>query len=106
MKWLGAALELPPLRSRPSHALRWDGRDTFAFDCLFPLPGLRVATNTNLARGFSRESSMALCFTGAVCLNPFQYGTYLADGKWRGVLALASGPPKDGQPPQGLRPGG
>ena len=41
MKWLGAAFELLPLRWRPSHAPRWDGRDTFVYDCHFDLYFMR-----------------------------------------------------------------
>jgi hypothetical protein len=41
MKWLGAALELPPLRSWPSHAVRWDGRDTFVFNCHVDFSSIR-----------------------------------------------------------------
>ena len=41
MKWLGAALELPLLRSWPSHVPRWDGRDTFVFDCHSGLYSMR-----------------------------------------------------------------
>ena len=36
----------------------------------------------------------------AVCLNPSEFGTRLAMGIWRCELPPASGPPKDGQPPQ------
>ena len=33
MKGLGGVVELLLLRSRPSHTMKRDGRDTFVFDC-------------------------------------------------------------------------
>ena len=64
MKWLGAALELPLLRSWPSHVPRWDGRDTFVFDCQLDLYSMRRSVPQPIrVLHLLGELPLALCAT-------------------------------------------
>jgi hypothetical protein len=96
---LGAVLEPPPLRSRPSQTGETLQPDTFAFDCIVLPPGLQATTEATPGADCGKRGERRCISQVAVCLNPSEFGTSLVIRTWRCALAPASGPPKDGQPP-------
>jgi hypothetical protein len=69
---LGAVLEPPPLRSRPSHKGRTLQRDTFAFDWIVRPPGLQATTEATPVAGCHMQSKTALYFTSGSVPEPIR----------------------------------
>ena len=77
---LGAVLEPPPWRSRPSQARKLLHCDTFAFDCLFLPPKPQGTTKATLGAGCRMRWRPALYFTSGSVPEPIRIRHTPGDG--------------------------
>jgi hypothetical protein len=84
---LGAVLEPPPLRSRPSQTGETLHRDTFVFDCIVLPPGLQATTEATPGADCGKQGRAALYFTSGSVPEPIRVRYHSTDQN----LALRTG---------------